>query len=180
MTPRIETPRLILRSHRLEDYASCAQMWGDPAVTRFIGGRVSTPQQTWSRVLAYRGHWALMGFGYWAIEEKASREFAGEAGFADFKREIAAMHGVPELGFALRPKFQGNGLCTEAVRAILAWGDDNLAATRTVCLIDEGNAASIGVVTKFGYTAFGRTGLGAGTSLLFERPRPGTGASTSA
>jgi hypothetical protein len=34
----------------------------------------------------YIGHWALMGFGYWVIEEKATGEFVGDVGFADFKR----------------------------------------------------------------------------------------------
>jgi hypothetical protein len=76
-------------------------MWADPAVTRFIGGVPSTKQQTWSRLLAYVGHWPIMGFGYWAIEERTTGEFAGEIGFADFKRDtIPAMKDVPELGFA--------------------------------------------------------------------------------
>ena len=74
----------------------------DPIVTKYISGRPSTVQQTWSRLLTYVGHWNLMGFGYWAIEEKSSGDFVGEAGLADFKRDIAAsMKGNPELGFAL-------------------------------------------------------------------------------
>ncbi|MFZ1017693.1 MAG: GNAT family N-acetyltransferase, partial [Candidatus Cybelea sp.] len=79
-----------LRGHRKDDLAACVAMWADPIVTKYISGRPSTVQQTWSRLLTYVGHWNLMGFGYWAIEEKSSGDFVGEAGLADFKRDIAA------------------------------------------------------------------------------------------
>ncbi len=103
-------------------------MWADPIVTKYISGRPSTVQQTWSRLLTYVGHWNLMGFGYWAIEEKSSGDFVGEAGLADFKRDIAAsMKGSPELGFALVPRVHGKGYATEAVRGVLSWADVNIA-----------------------------------------------------
>ena len=40
--PVIETDRLILRAHRLEDFPALAAMWGDSAVSRFAGGKPST------------------------------------------------------------------------------------------------------------------------------------------
>jgi RimJ/RimL family protein N-acetyltransferase len=130
-------------------------MWADPIVTRFIGGKPSTPQQTWTRLLAYVGHWALMRYGYWAIEEQSSGAFIGEAGFADFKRDITpAMQNVPELGFALIPSAHGKGYATEAVRAILQWGDANLTSRRTVCMVNEDNAASLAIVQKARYRIF--------------------------
>jgi RimJ/RimL family protein N-acetyltransferase len=142
-------------------------MWSDPAVTRFISGRASTEQQTWTRMLSYLGHWALMGFGYWVIEEKSSGEFAGEVGFADFKREIAdSMKAGPELGFALASRFHGQGYATEAVRAALSWADASLAAKTTVCLINIDNAASLHVVEKCGYQVTERS-LYNGQPVLF-------------
>jgi RimJ/RimL family protein N-acetyltransferase len=35
--PVIETERLRLRGHRLEDFPDSAALWADPLVTRFIG-----------------------------------------------------------------------------------------------------------------------------------------------
>jgi RimJ/RimL family protein N-acetyltransferase len=151
-TPVIETARLRLRGYRYEDLSDSVAMWADPKVAQFISGRASTEQQTWSRLLSYIGHWALMGFGYWVIEEKATGEFVGDVGFADFKRDIAAsMRGKPELGFALVSRFHGKGYATEAVRAVLAWADAELPEPATVCLITPQNAASIHVVEKCGY-----------------------------
>lgn len=130
-------------------------MWSDPVVTRFIGGKPLTEQQTWARLLSYVGHWALMGFGYWAMEERDSSQFVGEIGFADFKRDIAAaMKGKPELGFALAPRFHGRGYATEAVAACLAWGDVHLPFRVSVCLVHADNLASLRVLQKCGYGIF--------------------------
>ena len=171
MTPVIETARLRLRAHRLEDFEDSFAMWTDPAVTRFIGGKPSTEQQAWSRLLGYVGHWALTGFGYWAVEEKATGRFAGELGFANFKRDIAAsMRDVPELGWALASPFHGQGYATEAVRAAVAWGDVRFESARTVCLIDPENLASIRVAEKCGYAVFERTLFNERETLFLARP----------
>lgn len=165
--PVLDTPRLRLRGHRYDDLPQCVAMWADPDVTRFIGVEPSNEQRTWARLLGYVGHWALMGFGYWVIEQRDSGEFVGEVGLADFKRDISpAMRGIPELGFALMPRFHGKGLATESARAVLAWADTQLACPKSVCLIDPQNAASLRVVTKCGYEVF-EQGIYAGRQVLF-------------
>lgn len=40
--PVLETERLILRGQRASDLDAFAAMWGDPEVTRFIGGKPAT------------------------------------------------------------------------------------------------------------------------------------------
>lgn len=172
--PVIETPRLRLRGHRAADLPQCVAMWSDPAVTRMISGRPSSEQQTWSRLLTYIGHWALMHFGYWVIEEKSSGEFVGEAGFADFKRDIApAMKNVPEVGFALATRFHGRGYATEAVRAALSWVDANVAHKKTVCLINPENAGSLRVAQKCGYRLFEEGLYNEQRVLFLSRAIPG-------
>ena len=100
--PVLETPRLVLRGHALADFADSARMWADPQVTRFIGGRPSTEEEAWARFLRYPGHWALLGYGYWVVVEKATGGFVGEVGLADFRREMTpSFAGEPEAGWAL-------------------------------------------------------------------------------
>ena len=91
--PILETERLRLRGHRRDDFAASAAMWADPIVTRYIGGKPLSPEEAWGKMLRYAGLWSLLGYGYWAVEERASGEFAGELGFADLKRDIE-----PSLG----------------------------------------------------------------------------------
>jgi RimJ/RimL family protein N-acetyltransferase len=150
--PVLETERLLLRGHRLEDFANCAAMWADPRVTQYIGGKPLSEEECWARLLRYVGHWALMGFGYWVAAEKATGNFVGEIGFADYKRDLKPFHeGVPEIGWALNAEGQGRGLATEGVRAAVAWGDAQGSWGRTACIIAPENLASIRVAVKCGY-----------------------------
>jgi RimJ/RimL family protein N-acetyltransferase len=150
--PILETARLRLRGHRLEDFPHSAAMWADPNVTRHVGGRPLTEEECWTRFLRYVGHWAVSGFGYWVTEEKATGAFVGEIGFADYKRALQpSMKGIPESGWVLASHAHGKGYATEAVRAIVAWGDAHFGPLRTACIIAPENRASIRVAEKCGY-----------------------------
>ena len=168
--PVIETERLRLRGHRLEDFEQSAALWGDPVVTRHIGGRPLTREEVWARLLRYIGHWALLGFGFWAVEEMASGEFIGEMGFAYFEREIAPpLPKVPEMGWILAPRAHGKGYATEAVRAALAWGDVRFHASPFVCLIDSGNVASRRVAEKCGFRELFPANYKGEQTVVFKR-----------
>ncbi|MGJ5816325.1 GNAT family N-acetyltransferase [Paludibaculum fermentans] len=170
MIPVIETERLRLRGHRLEDFVPSAAMWADPAVTRFIGGRPFSEEEAWVRFLRYAGHWQYLGFGYWLVEERATGRFLGEVGFADWKREIEPpIQGIPEVGWVMVPPAQGKGYATEAVRAALAWRDVELGVGRTVCLIHPENAASMRVAEKCGFQEYSRTVYKGHATVLLER-----------
>lgn len=150
--PEIETERLRLRGHRVDDFADCVAMWSEPDVVRYTIKEPSPPQRTWLRILSYRGHWALLGFGYWAVEERASGRYIGELGFADFKRAMKlSLDGMPELGWALASWAHGRGYATEALRAAVAWSDEQIQSRRTVCIIHRGNQRSFRVAEKLGY-----------------------------
>lgn len=171
-TPSIETERLRLRGHRAEDLDAAAAMWADPAVVRYISGVPSTQQQTWARILGYVGHWRLLGFGYWALEERATNRFIGELGFADFKRSMEpSIRGMPELGWALASAVHGRGYGTEAVAAAAAWGDAHLDAEQTVSLIKPDNRASIRIAEKCGFRETYRTEYNGAATIVFTRTR---------
>ncbi len=173
--PILETDRLTLRGHRLEDFAACASLWADPIVTRYIGGVPLTAEESWSRLLRYAGHWELLGFGYWVVEEKATGNFLGELGFADLKRDLDPSLGdTPEAGWVFSSAAHGKGYATEAVRAILLWGDAHFSATKTACIIHPENAASIHLAEKSGYREAERTTYKDKPTLLFYRDRPAT------
>jgi RimJ/RimL family protein N-acetyltransferase len=172
LAPELSTARLRLRGHRVEDYEDCAAMWGEAAVTRFIGGKPSTREQAWARLLRYIGHWTALGFGYWVIHESATGSFVGEVGFADFKRDIDPAFGdAPEIGWVLAPPAFGKGYGTEAARAAVAWMDATFGARRSVCMIDPENAASLKVAEKCGYREYARTLYGEKPTILHERRR---------
>jgi RimJ/RimL family protein N-acetyltransferase len=173
--PMIETERLRLRGHRPEDFADCAAMWADPVVTRYIGGKPLSEEEAWARLLRCVGHWSLLGFGYWVMEEKSTGSFAGEMGFSDWKRDIQpSLKGVPELGWVLAKRAHGKGYATEAVRAAIAWGDANITTDystlgRMVCIIHPEHARSIHVAEKCGFKEIQRTAYKGEPTILFAR-----------
>jgi RimJ/RimL family protein N-acetyltransferase len=168
--PLLETERLRLRAHRADDHAGCLAIWSDPEVTRYIGGRPFSREEVWKRVLHYAGLWSLLGYGYWAVEEKASGRYIGDVGCADFKRDMApALDGMLECGWALAPYAHGKGYATEALLAIVAWVQANLDASRIVCIIAPDNLASIRVAEKAGFRRWQDTTYHGDPTVVFIR-----------
>jgi RimJ/RimL family protein N-acetyltransferase len=168
--PTIETSRLTLRGHRRDDFSDYLALWTDPEVTRFIGGRPSTREEAWGRLLRNMGHWVSLGFGYWVIVEKETERFIGEVGFADFRRVIEpTLDDMPEIGWVLAPHSHGKGYATEAARAAVAWGDVHFGPIRTACIIAPENEPSIRVAEKCGYREFQRTTYKDQPTIMFVR-----------
>jgi RimJ/RimL family protein N-acetyltransferase len=162
MTPApivLETSRLLLRPHRLDDFADMLRLWSNPDVTRFIAGnRPLTREEVWQRLLRYAGLWPLFGFGYFAIADRQTGAFIGEAGLADFHRDILpSMDGLAEAGWALLPDHWGNGLAAEALGAILSWYATTPDPRPVACIINPENAVSIRLARKIGFRARAQT-----------------------
>jgi RimJ/RimL family protein N-acetyltransferase len=100
--PVIETERLILRAHRPDDFKDCAAMWGDPGVTRYIGGIPFSGEEVWTRMLRYAGHWTW--FGTVCLihpENRASIRVAEKCGYREALR--TAYHGHETILFGREP-----------------------------------------------------------------------------
>lgn len=167
--PVLETARLTLRAHGLDDFPALAAVWAEAAVVRYIGGKPSTPAEAWARLLRYRGLWPLLGYGYWAVEEKASGQFVGDVGFADFHRALEpSIRGIAEMGWVLGSRFRGNGYASEAVAAALQWFDAQ-GLGRSVSIIDPANEASLRIAARNGFREYCRTSFMGDEVLLLER-----------
>lgn len=171
--PELETDRLRLRGHCRDDFDALARIWADERVVRFISGRPSTRGESWTRLLTYMGHWQAVGFGYWAVEDRESGAYIGDVGFAELKRDITPpLEGIPEIGWVLAPEAHGRGLATEAVAAVLAWGDQFFSDDLTVCLFDPQHVASIRVAEKNGFSKRCDATFRDQPTLVMQRTRP--------
>jgi RimJ/RimL family protein N-acetyltransferase len=172
--PTLETSRLRLRAFCLEDFSKSAAMWADPAVVRYIRPSGFTEEEAWARMLRHVGHWAMLGYGYWVIEDKNTSEFLGEAGFANFRRatEPPLLTDVPEAGWVLRAEAHGRGYASETVATLVAWADSHFDAP-TACIIDHRNLASICVAEKNGYRAKQFITYKGGQVMMYRREKTG-------
>ena len=156
--PEITTERLRLRAHCVADIATCHAIWSDPEVVRYISGRPASVEEAWRRMLTYAGLWSLLGYGYWAVEERSSGDHVGDVGFADFQRELQpSLRDMLECGWVLASRVHGRGYASEAVAAIEAWRHAHLPDRRAACIIAPENLASIRVAEKAGFVKWCET-----------------------
>lgn len=150
--PEIRTERLTLRGYRETDVdALFAMADGDDVIAPFMTYNVAPLREAcWRSVALWIGHWALRGFGMWAVEERSSGAFIGRIGLWE-------PEGWPgtEVGWMLGRAWWGRGFATEAGRAAMDWGFENLPVTELVSLIQPDNTPSIGVAEKLGETFAG-------------------------
>ncbi|OGX85674.1 GNAT family N-acetyltransferase [Hymenobacter glacialis] len=168
--PVLDTSRLVLRGFRADDFEPWLALSRTPAYHRYFGPEAMPAEEVWKLLLRSAGHWVVMGYGFWAVEEKASGRFIGAMGFVNLKRELSPSLGdAPEIGWVLDPALHGQGYASEAVAAVLAWGHARFGPVRTVCIIHPDNAPSMKVAARFGYHEFARTTYHDQPIVLFER-----------
>lgn len=171
--PPLMTARLRLEGHVLAALDEYAAMWADPAVVRFIGGRPLAPEEVWTRILGYIGHWATLGYGFWAIREATTGRFVGQIGLADFRRSLQPSFGqTPEIGWALCPWAHNQGFASEALERVLTWADERFPGERIVCMIHPQNQPSIKLARRHGFHPFAQTLYREMPTTLFERLPP--------
>ncbi|SMY06844.1 GNAT family N-acetyltransferase [Flavimaricola marinus] len=150
--PTLTTERTILRSLTLADFNDFHAMWAEPYVVKYILGTPSTKQESWMRLLGQVGHWALLGFGYWAVTNRQTGAFIGAVGLGNMLRPVDPPFGdTPEAGWTMIEAAKGKGLALEAVGSALAWADRSLTAPKTVCMISPENTASLRLAETLDY-----------------------------
>jgi len=170
VAPVIQTERLCLRPLRAEDFEPVCRIWADPENVRFVGGKSSTPSQSWRRVVSSAGYWPILGYGYWALEEISSGNFIGLVGFADFKRdEPAGFSGDPEIGYVIDKSIHGKGYGREVMTACMNWMDDTHGRSRTICMVEPDNIASVKIAERLGYKTYDEGEIDGTKVLLMER-----------
>jgi [ribosomal protein S5]-alanine N-acetyltransferase len=133
-------------------------VWGDPEVTRWIGGPFS-PHQVKSRLDREISTMADRGVQYWPIFLLASDDFVGCAGLRPYKLD----EGIYELGFHLCKAHWRKGLAEEAARAAIAYAFGTMRANAVFAGHHPANAASRHLLEKLGFR------------FTHEEPYPQTG-----
>jgi RimJ/RimL family protein N-acetyltransferase len=163
--PVIETERLRLRPHRLEDFAPFAAFYASDAA-RFIGGPLSA-ERAWHAFAADVGAWDLLGSGAWGLEEKATGALAGQ-----LAANRAPHFPEPEIGWILLPGFEGRGYATEAARAVRDFAYRALGWETAVSYVDPCNCRSIALARRLGCTEDGAAEPLHRGDIVFRHPGP--------
>lgn len=145
----VETPRLHLRPHRLDDYDDLTRYHSDPEVVRFIPWPVRSAEQTREALAARTRQGVVFEPGQWlvlAMELKAERRVIGEM-LLKYESETDA---TGELGYAMAADVGGQGYATEAAEAMLELAFDRFGLHRVIARLDARNEASAALLRRVG------------------------------
>ncbi|GFM79678.1 N-acetyltransferase [Pseudomonas cichorii] len=147
----LHTSRLLIRELGSTDIPALAAILGDAQVMRYSVRGVLSEQATAEFVQGCINCYDTDGFGPMAVIDKASSRLAGFCGFnaerVDGVREV-------EIGYRLGTAFWGQGLATEAVRAMLQHGFAVLGMPSVIAIVQPENTASVNILRKTGFSGF--------------------------
>ena len=163
----LETDRLVLRYVTLDDSELALRLLNEPSFLQNIGDRgVRTLEQASNYLLegpirSYQIH----GHGMYLVALKDSLVPIGLCGL--LKRD---QFEDVDIGYALLPEFWSRGYAFESALAVRDYGEQTLGLTRMIALVSPGNAGSIRLLEKLGFSRAGQTRMQPGESkvLLYE------------
>ena len=139
-----------MRGWRESDLAPWAAMNADPEVRRYLGPLL-TFEQASAWVLNFQDGLDRYGFGFWALEVRASGEFIGFTELHTVDEEMP-FTGV-ELGWRLARPAWGHGYATEAALAAAGYGFAVMGLPEIFAVTTAGNLRSQAVMRRIGMTS---------------------------
>lgn len=146
--PTLEAARLVLRMPRRDEAEGVLHVFGDADLLAFWG-HAPLPDLAAARAYLddiYSGCEKRTLF-QWAIAERSSDALMGTVTLWKWDRH----NHHAEIGYIIRPEYQGRGLAAEAVGALLRFGFGTLGLHRVEADTDPRNAASIRLLERLGF-----------------------------
>lgn len=164
-TPVIDTARLRLRPHRIEDFEPFAALFASER-SRHMGGPLPR-RAAWHLFASDVGQWALLGFGAWAVERREDGALVGQVGLnkPDHFPER-------ELGWLVFDGFEGRGFAEEAAIAAREHAYRRLGFGTLVSYIDPENARSIALAERLGAVRDTGAAVPDAGDLVYRHPAP--------
>lgn len=147
-TKRLETERLILRPFVMEDAEAMYRNWAcDPEVTKFLSWPAYKSVDTAHTILAdWTQQYKDTTFYQWAIELKELGEPIGSISVVNQDDRVDMV----EIGFCIGKPWWGQGIMTEAMKAVMAYLFEQVGVQRIEAGHDPNNPASGAVQRKCG------------------------------
>lgn len=140
----ITTQNLTLRAFTGEDADAMFKVLNGQDVLKYFPSSEPMTQELVQKMINFLlNHWEKYGYGLWAVEHKELGTLIGRCGL-----QYIAETAETEIDFILEPQFWGRGFATEAGRACLQFGFDELQVKQIVGIVHPANLASQRVLEK--------------------------------
>lgn len=150
MRTSFETDRLYFREVVPQDDKGFFALDSNPEVHRYLGNNpVKSIEECRDWIASIRQQYLDYGIGRWAVIEKASGEFVGWAGLK-VEKNVNGHERFYDLGYRLRQEFWNKGYATEAAKAFVDFGFNELRLPVINAYVMEAHAASRKVLENAG------------------------------
>lgn len=142
----LQSERLGFRPWSHADIELGQSLWGEPEVTKLIGGPFSREQvleRLYREIATMQSH----GIQYWPLFLLSTGEHVGCCGLRPYKSE----EGICEIGIHLRRAFWGHGYALEATRTVIKYAFKILGVKGLFAGHNPANEASRRLLEKLGF-----------------------------
>ncbi|HEY9634925.1 MAG TPA: GNAT family protein [Coleofasciculaceae cyanobacterium] len=144
--PVLETENLMLRETTLSDASAIFQIFASEAVTKYHDIETVTNMEQAKFLIYRRAERFKNKQGIrWGIARKDDNVIIGSCGYS-IRNCFQA-----EIGYELIETYWRQGIMTEALRAVIRWGFQNLEFNRIEGMVMVENIASINLLKKLGF-----------------------------
>jgi [ribosomal protein S5]-alanine N-acetyltransferase len=149
--PILMSDRLLFRPHIIADMDAYCAMEMDAGVRKYVGGYPRTREEAERRFINSLKP-VTDKLSMWATVLKETGAYIGRCGiFPHFKSEGGVFDDEASLGLYIASEYWRRGFATEAGRAFIRFGFDELKLKRIITAIQVGNDASVHVIKKLGF-----------------------------
>jgi ribosomal-protein-alanine N-acetyltransferase len=146
--PQLETMRLLLGRIQVSDSEALLGILGDDEVTKYYDDETFTNiSQASDQIKFWEKGFANRRCIRWGIIRKVESAIIGSCGYYGFHPR----HMRASIGYELARPFWHQGIMSEALRAILYFGFQELNLNRVEAVIMPENIASIKLLEKLGF-----------------------------
>lgn len=153
--PTLHTQRLTLRPIRPEDEQALFSIFSDAETMKFYGADAHTTiEETRSTIAHMKTAYETRKGLNWAVTLDGDEDETaiGSLSFHQFACKFKRV----EVGYVINRAYWGQGIASEAVRAMLDFGFHDLNIHRVEAIIDDGNIASSKLLLKLGFVFEGK------------------------
>jgi RimJ/RimL family protein N-acetyltransferase len=147
----LSSNRLLFRQHIIADMNAYCAMEMDASIRRYVGGSPRTREEAERRFIPSLDP-VTDRLSMWATVLKQTGQYIGRCGvYPHFNHQGVPIADEGTLAFYIASAYWRQGFATEASRAFIRFGFDELHLKRIVATVQAGNDASSHILKKLGF-----------------------------
>ncbi|MCL1668095.1 GNAT family N-acetyltransferase [Elizabethkingia ursingii] len=143
--PVLKTERLTLRQLSIDDWQDIFALRSDPKINEFLDRQIcKTKEDAINFINSINRNFEKGNSFYWAITLTKTNTLAGTISLFDLSSENSSC----EIGYELMTEFQGQGIMTEAIQAVIDYVFHTLKSKKILAFTHYKNQNSINLLLK--------------------------------